>query len=83
MQLGRQNHSLCRAQRYKCAAILQYNRIIMDIFLLTPQPMVLLCGINTFTHMPLPPEHHDKTQALKTAGTFNSRAQHVRHPLFE
>ncbi len=55
----------------------------MDIFLLTPQPVVLLCGINQFTHMPLPPEHHDKTQALKTAGTFNSRAQHVRHPLFE
>ena len=55
----------------------------MDIVLLIPQPVVLLCGINIFTHMPIPPEHHDKTQALKTAGTFNSRALHVRHPLFE
>lgn len=83
MQLGRSNHSLRRAQRRLRAVVLQYNCIIMDIFLLTPQLEVLLCGINHFTHMSLPPEHHDKTQALKTAGTFNSRAQHVRHPLFE
>ena len=31
------------------------------------------------------PQHSapDKTQALKTAGTFNARAKQVRHPLFE
>jgi transposase len=52
------------------------------VFKLTPQPVALLCGVNTFTLMP----HHsapEKTQALKTAGTFNTRAKQVRHPLFE
>lgn len=58
------------------------KRMMMGVFRLTPQPVALLCGVNTFTLMP---RHSapDKTQALKTAGTFNARAEQVRHPLFE
>ncbi len=83
MQLGRSKDFYKGAGPHIVAVVLRLCRIRMDIFLLTPQPVVLLCGLNTFTYMPLPPEHPDKTEALKTAGTYNPRARHVRHPLFE
>lgn len=38
-------------------------------------------GINQFTHMPDDPT--SKRQALQASGTFNPRAPHVRHALFQ
>src|SRR5258708_17256023 len=67
MQLGRSKDFYKGAGPHIVAVVLRLCRIRMDIFLLTPEPVVLLCGLNTFTYMPLPPEHPDKTEALKTA----------------
>lgn len=51
------------------------------IFWLTLAERVRLCGIILFTLMPSDP--NAKRKALQAAGTFNSRAAHVRHPLFQ
>ena len=56
---------------------------MLGIFELTPLPEGVLCGINTFTQMPDQPDPSPKAKALKAAGAFNPRANHVRHPLFE
>ena len=50
------------------------------IFWLTPVMDVRRCGIITFTLMPF--DSNSKRKALQAAGTFNSRAAQVRHPLF-
>ena len=50
--------------------------------MLTPQPIGVACGIYTFTHMPKQPDPASKAQALKAAGSFNPRAEQVRHALF-
>ncbi len=50
--------------------------------MLTPQPVAVVCGINTFTCMPTEADPQSKIQALKVAGVFNPRADQVRHPLF-
>src|SRR5260221_9419781 len=55
--------------------------ITSGIFQLTAARRVRLCGIIIFTRMP--PDPHAKRKALQAAGTFNSRAAQVRHPLFE
>jgi transposase len=52
------------------------------IFLLTPQWIGIQCGINTFTGMPNQYDPSAKVEALKAAGTFNPRADKVRHRLF-
>lgn len=52
-----------------------------DIFLLTTEVSVRICGIYYFTHMPTDP--HAKQKALQTSGTFNPRSGQVRHPLFQ
>jgi transposase len=52
-----------------------------DIFWLTPARSVRLWGIIIITLMP--PNPHAKRKALQAAGTFNSRAAQVRHPLFQ
>ena len=62
--------------------ILATIRYIIGIFLLTPQWNGVSCGINTFTCMPNESDASSKVQALKAAGTFNPRADQVRHPLF-
>lgn len=59
-----------------------FSRIYLDIFLLTPPRIGVVYGINTFTCMTAQADLCAKVQALKTAGTFNSRADQVRHPLF-
>lgn len=51
-------------------------------FLLTPPQIGVLCGINTFTCMPNQHDPSAKVEALKAAGTFNPRADKVRHRLF-
>lgn len=48
---------------------------------LTPSGKALNVGINTLTYMP--PSPFPKRQALQTTGTFNPRADQVRHPLFQ
>lgn len=57
-------------------------RMFLGIFLLTHYGLRLYNGINTFTCMPPQSDPQSKTQALKAAGTFNWRANQVRHPLF-
>ena len=61
------------------SAIVRNN---IGIFLLTPQWSGVSFGINTFTCMPNESDASSKVQALKAAGTFNPRADQVRHPLF-
>lgn len=51
------------------------------MFALTPASGLSLSGINQFTHMPA--RSPAKRQALKASGTFNPRADQVRHKLFE
>jgi len=60
----------------------KYIRAFLEIFWLTPQWIEVECGINTFTCMPDQSDPSSKIQALKAAGTFNPRADQVRHPLF-
>lgn len=58
------------------------DRNNIGIFWLTPLRIGVECGINTFTCMPNQPDSTPKAQALKAAGSFNPRANQVRHPLF-
>jgi transposase len=58
------------------------NGFISDIYMLTPQPVGVGYGINTFTRMSAQTDPQSKIQALKAAGVFNPRADQVRHPLF-
>lgn len=51
------------------------------IFALTQAVGVLVCGINTFTHMTNSPAHA-KRRALQVSGTFNPRSPEVGHALF-
>jgi len=59
------------------------TRYYTGIFLLTPQWVGVLCGINTFTCMPNPLNPPSKSQSLKASGAFNPRADRVHHFLFE
>jgi len=61
--------------------IAEYKEYWCDIFWLTLVGRVRLFGIIIFTLMP--PDSTAKRKALQAAGTFNSRAAHVRHPLFQ
>lgn len=56
------------------------NSLKCGIFWLTPVMYVRRYGIIVFTLMP--PDSNAKRKALQAAGTFNSRATQVRHPLF-
>lgn len=51
------------------------------IFALTQAVVVLVCGLNTLTHMPNSPAHA-KRRALQVSGTFNPRSPEVGHALF-
>ena len=46
-------------------------------------PLMQIIGIITFTHMSSNIEPTAKHQALQSTGTFNPRADQVRHPLFQ
>jgi transposase len=54
------------------------NGHMNGIFTLTVVVSTALCGINRFTHMP----PNSKRDSLRNSGTFNPRANHVRHRLF-
>jgi len=62
--------------------VLHYNRIDVGILRLTAQWAEVCYGINTFTGMLHKSDPSSKVQTLKAAGTFNPRADQVRHPLF-
>lgn len=82
MQLSRSSESLEASKRRQSVMYARKISFKKGVFELTPQPIAVLCGVNTFTAMP----HHsasDKTQALKAAGTFNARSKQVHHHLFE
>lgn len=74
--------SLIATEHEMVLLISAYYRVIVGIFLLTPQWVEVAFGINTFTCMPNPSDPSSKVQALKATGTFNPRAHQVRHPLF-
>ena len=62
--------------------IMATSKAFIGIFMLTPQRIEVESGINTFTCMPTKPDSTSKAQALKAAGSFNPRADQVRHALF-
>ena len=70
-------------QKLERNAILLHADSVLDAILwLTPQQIGIQCGINTFTCMPNQDDPSAKIEALKAAGTFNPRADKVRHRLF-
>jgi transposase len=65
------------------AIVAAMARLMSGIFALTLAAVLSLCGINRFTFMPAHSHSQAKRQALKASGTFNARADQVRHKLFE
>ena len=85
-QTCKANYAAGRPAKGRLAAALiamyaDYGGATGGIFWLTLARRVRLFGIIIFTLMP--PDSNAKRKALQAAGTFNSRAAHVRHPLFQ
>ncbi len=64
--------------RYYCL----HTGVERGIFGLTRPFSVRIYGIIIFTHN-MPPNPQSKRQTLQATGTFNPRANQVRHPLFQ
>lgn len=60
-----------------------YTPTYIALFPLTAYCGEAYYGINRFTYMPDDTDPASKRQALQASGTFNRRAERVRHPLFQ
>jgi len=60
-----------------------YTPTYIALFPLTAYCGEAYCGINRLTYMPDDTDPASKRQALQASGTFNRRADRVRHPLFQ
>jgi transposase len=59
-----------------------YSANIIRYSVLTPHPIVGICGVIIFTYVAPDPDPQDKRLALQRTGTLNPRASRVRHVLF-
>jgi transposase len=64
------------------AFLAEFGEVCIGLIRLTPERRHGYCGINRFTFMPPTPDPGAKRRSLQNTGTFNPRADQVRHSLF-